>query len=70
MSVKRAIPIAVAEKLLKNVGAPRSSLGAKQALKKTLETMTANIAENAITFAKHSKRQTILKSDIKLALKK
>lgn len=69
MSVKRAIPLAVAEKLLTDAGAPRISLAAKTALKEALEAITQDIAFHAIEFAKHSQRKTILKSDMSLAIK-
>lgn len=69
MAVKRAIPLAAMEKILKSTGAERVSDGAKAELKSTIEAIAEEIAANAIKLASHAGRKTIKASDIKLATK-
>jgi len=69
MVVKRTLPIAAMEKILKKCGAERVSEGASVALKNVIEDIAENIAVDAIKFAKHAKRKTIKGRDIKLAAK-
>jgi len=64
---KKILPIAAMEKLLKKAGAARISLSAKEAMREILEDIGEEIGEKAIRLAKHSKRKTIKKEDIKEA---
>jgi len=64
---KKILPVAAMEKLLKKAGAHRVSLSAKEALREFLEDIGEKIGEKAIRMAKHSKRKTIKKEDIKEA---
>ncbi len=67
--VKRLLPLAAMEKLMKKAGAARVSEKAKVALKAVLETEAEKIAESAIKLAMHAGRKTIKAGDIKLAVK-
>jgi len=67
--VKRLIPLAAMEKILKNNGAERVSDKAKIALKNVVENIAEEIATNAVKLAAHAGRKTIKAGDIKLASK-
>lgn len=67
--MKRILPLAAMEKLLKKAGAPRVSDDAKKALAEILEDYAAVLSDKAIKIAYHSKRKTIKAGDIKLAQK-
>jgi histone H3/H4 len=67
--VKRTIPLASMEKLLKNCGAARVSDKAKMALRGILEEFAEKISADSIRLASHAGRKTIKSSDIKLAAK-
>ncbi len=69
MAVKRMIPLAAMEKILKHAGAERVADNAKAALKDVVEDIAEEIASNAIKLASHAGRKTIKASDIKLAAK-
>ena len=68
--IKRLIPLAAMEKILKKTGADRVSEKAKYVLKDLLEEKADEIAIIAIKFAKHAGRKTVKASDIKLATTK
>jgi len=65
--VKRHIPLAAMEKILKNAGAMRVADKAKIVLRDALEEMADSMSQNAIKYAAHSKRKTVKGSDVKLA---
>ena len=67
--VKRLIPLAAMEKILKKGGAERVADSAKVALKNTLEDIADDIARNAVQLATHAGRKTVKAGDIKLAVK-
>jgi len=67
--IKRLIPLAAMEKILKNNGAERVSDKAKMAMKNVLEDMAEEIASKSIKLASHAGRKTIKAGDIKLASK-
>lgn len=65
--IKKILPVAAMERLLKKTGAVRVSLEAKEKLREILEEIGEEISEKAIRLAKHSKRKTIKQEDIKEA---
>jgi DNA-binding protein len=67
--MKRFLPLAAMEKILKDSGAERVSDSAKTALKSVLEEIAEEIAQNAVKLAGHAGRKTIKASDVKLAAK-
>lgn len=67
--VKRGIPAAAMERLIKKAGAERVGENAKAALRDVLEELGERIAEHAARFAMHAGRKTIKEEDIKLASK-
>ncbi|MBW2987222.1 NFYB/HAP3 family transcription factor subunit [Candidatus Woesearchaeota archaeon] len=69
MAVKKLLPLAAMEKIMRAAGANRVSEDAKAALKEVLEDIGQEIAAKANQLAMHSGRKTIKASDIKLASK-
>jgi len=68
--VKRLIPLAAMEKIIKKAANDiRVSDKAKAALKDVLEEKAEEIAEKAWRLAEHAGRKTVKKEDIKLAAK-
>ncbi len=67
--VKRGIPEAAMERLMKKAGADRVGEDAKAALRDVLEEFGEEVARKASQFAKHAGRCTIKAGDIKLASK-
>lgn len=67
--VKKNIPLAAVEKIMKSAGASRVADKAKAVLRDALEDMAENISQNAAKYAAHSKRKTVKGSDVKLASK-
>ena len=67
--VKKLLPLAAMEKILKNSGADRVSDKAKIALKHTLEKFAEEIGSKAIKLAMHAGRKTVKEGDIILASK-
>jgi len=67
--VKKLLPLAAMEKILKNSGAERVSDKAKVALKEVIEERAEEISQKAIKFAMHAGRKTVKAGDIKLAVK-
>jgi len=63
------LPLAAMERLLKKSGGERIADNAKEALREELEKFAEQIGEKAVRFANHSKRKTIKKEDIKLAVR-
>jgi len=62
------IPESVAIRLFKVAGAPRVSKEARDALLNLIAKYGRDVAERAVKFSKHAKRQTIISEDIRLAL--
>lgn len=63
------IPKASGKKIIKSVGAVRSSDKAVTRLIASAEDWAANVALRANGFAKHAGRKTVKEEDIELALK-
>ncbi len=67
--VKKNIPLAAMERLLKQAGAGRVSEDAKDALRDVLEDIALEISESAVKLAQHAGRKTVKAEDVKLASK-
>ncbi len=67
--IKRLLPLAAMEKILKKAGAERVSDKAKVALKAVLEDVAEEIGTKAVKLAMHAGRKTVKSGDIKLASK-
>ena len=67
--MKKTLPLAAMERLMKNAGVHRVSEDAKVQLREVLEEIADDIAKNANNFAKHAGRTTVKGQDIKLAAK-
>lgn len=67
MAIKKIIPLAAMERLMKRSGAKRVSEDAKEALRDVLEEFGQEISEAAIKLSMHAGRKTIKAEDIKLA---
>jgi histone H3/H4 len=63
------IPLATAERILKEAGARRVSKEAASEFALVLEKIAGEIAADAAKFAEHAGRRTIVEADIKLAKK-
>jgi histone H3/H4 len=60
------LPIAAVERIVRKTGIERISMGAVKEISKTVEEIGAELALEAAQAARHAKRKTILKEDIKL----
>lgn len=69
MTLRKGIPLAAMERLLRNAGALRVSEDAKIALKQALEAYAQRIGEGATKYAQHASRKTVRAEDIQLATK-
>lgn len=67
MAVKRSIPLAAMERIMKQAGAHRVSEEAKVELQGVLEDIALEISEEANRLAQHAGRKTIKAEDIRLA---
>jgi histone H3/H4 len=67
--VKRTIPLASMEKIMKAAGAARVSDKAKAALKMVVEDAAEDIARKAVKLANHAGRKTVKAADVRLASK-
>ena len=65
---RRSIPLHSIGRIITDETELRVSQDAKLALKNHIESLTKEIAKKSILFAKHAKRKTVLRDDIKLAI--
>ncbi len=68
-TMKRTIPLAAMEKLLKKAGANRVADQAKEQLREILEDIALEIGKQSLGLAQHAGRTTIKAEDVKLAAK-
>lgn len=64
---EHVIPLAIAERILKNAGAQRVSEEAKVAFSDILKEVAEDIGNQAAKISKHAGRKTVQEEDIKLA---
>lgn len=64
---EHVIPLAIAERILKNAGAQRVSEEAKVAFSDILREIAEDIGNQASRISKHAGRKTVQEEDIKLA---
>jgi len=64
------ISLAAIERIIRKAGAERISYDAIVALSEILEDIGIRISKDALELAKHAKRKTIKKEDVKLAVKR
>ena len=69
MAIKKALPLAAMEKILKRAGAPRVGEDAKAKLRDSLEEYAMRVAKSAASYATHAGRKTVKAEDIKLAFR-
>ncbi len=69
MVMKKGLPLAAMERLLRDFTGLRISEGAKAALKMEMERVAEDIAEKAARVAQHAGRKTIKDEDIRLVVK-
>lgn len=67
--IGRKIPLYSMERIFKDIEDIRISEDAKLELKRYLEEYAKEISIKAIEFSKHAKRNTVLGSDVNLAIK-
>lgn len=68
MKPSRTLPLIAFEKILKENGALRISEDALELFKHITEEHIQTITREAMKYAKHAKRRTVLESDIRLAI--
>jgi DNA-binding protein len=60
------LPLAAIERIVRNAGVSRISAEAIKEMTKTVEDLGADLALEAAQVAKHAKRRTLLREDIRL----
>lgn len=69
MAIKKALPLAAMEKILKRAGADRVGEDAKAQLRDLLEEHAMRVGAQAADFARHAGRKTVKAEDVSLAFK-
>jgi histone H3/H4 len=67
---KHRLPLAPFERILKDAGAKRVSKSAMKEFAMVTEEIADDLARDAVKFAKHAGRKTIVGEDIRLAKRK
>ena len=64
------IPLAAVERIMRNAGAERISQNAVTVLAEILGEIGIEISREAVELAKHAKRKTVKREDVKLATRR
>ncbi len=64
------LPLAAVERIMKNAGLERVSHDAIGVMSEILEDICIDISKDSVKLAKHAKRKTVKKEDIKLATRR
>ena len=64
------LPLASVERIMRNAGAERISINAIATMAEILEDYGTKLSKEAIELARHAKRKTVKKEDIKLAVRR
>jgi histone H3/H4 len=64
------LSLASVERIMRTAGAERISMNAVAAMAEVLEEYCIKISKNSIELAKHARRKTVKKEDVKLAAKR
>ncbi len=64
------LPLASVERIMRNAGAERISMTAITSMAEVLEDYGTKISKETIELARHAKRKTIKKEDVKLAARR
>ncbi len=67
--MKKILPLAPLERLMRNAGAERVSEDAVAAVREIIEDMAQAVADEALRASRHAKRRTIKREDIELAIR-
>ncbi|MFT7615931.1 MAG: histone H3/H4 [Candidatus Woesearchaeota archaeon] len=67
--VERTLPKNALRKILRDQGAKRVSDDALEVFKEVLESEIASVTRDALQYAHHAKRKTILDTDVRLSLR-
>ncbi len=67
--MRKTLPLAPLERLMRKAGAERVSEDAVAALRDVIEDMANAVADEALRAARHASRRTIKREDIELAVR-
>ena len=67
--MRRVLPLAPLERLMRKAGAERVSEDAVAALREVIEDMAQAVADEALRASRHANRRTIKRDDIELAVR-
>ncbi len=67
--MRRTLPLAPLERLMRKAGAERVSEDAVIALRDSIEDMAQEVADEALRAARHARRRTVKREDIELAVR-
>ena len=65
--MKRLLPLAAVERLVKKAGAERASREAVEVLASILEDYAESVAQSSVKYARYAGRTTVKREDIELA---
>ena len=68
--MKTELPLAPVKRILEKSGAKRVSKDATISFAKMLEDVASDLIAEAVLFAKHAGRKTVVREDVKLAKRK
>jgi len=67
--MRKTLPLAPLERLMRKAGAERVSEDAVSALRDVVEDMARDAADEALRAARHARRRTIKREDVELAVR-